>query len=270
VTLTDTLVEDRELVSPGSPASSAIAWLDRRALKLADLVMVDTEENADYITSRFGIDRAQIIVFPVGVDCHIFHPAGQPEHGAREWLDVLFYGKFIPLHGVETIVRAAHIVEREHPGVRFELIGRGQDYKAARRLAASLGTQSIKWTDWLPYEALGARLREADVALGVFSAGTKAARVIPNKVHQALACGVPLVTRRSPAIERLLQDGESAFLVPPDDPEALARALLRLAVDRDLRLRTGARGREVWQEFASEECLSAKAREALERVGLAC
>ena len=46
--------------------------------------------------------------------------------------------------------------------------------------------------------------------------------MIPNKAFQALACGTPLVTADTPAARELLQDGESALLVPPGDPEALA------------------------------------------------
>ena len=48
--------------------------------------------------------------------------------------------------------------------------------------------------------------------------------MIPNKAFQALACGTPLVTADTPAARELLADGESALLVPPGDPEALAAA----------------------------------------------
>ncbi|HAX25562.1 MAG TPA: glycosyl transferase family 1, partial [Chloroflexi bacterium] len=92
---------------------------------------------------------------------------------------------FIPLHGIETVVRAAALLERRSVPARFELVGTGQTYQAARTLANELGAQSIAWTDWIPFDRLGARLRAADVVLGVFDGGAKAARVIPNKVYQS-------------------------------------------------------------------------------------
>jgi glycosyltransferase involved in cell wall biosynthesis len=92
--------------------------------------------------------------------------------------------------------------------------------------------------------------------------------VIPNKVHQALACGVPVVTRSSPAIDELLADRESALLVPPDDPIALAAALVKLRDDFELRARIGAAGLRAWRQQASDERLAAIAGEVLERIGV--
>jgi glycosyltransferase involved in cell wall biosynthesis len=255
VTLTDTLVEDRRRVSSGSALARAIALLDRVALRLADVVLVDTPENGAYVTERFGVPTHDLVVVGVGADEGVFFAEEAPE--ASDRLDVLFYGTFIPLHGVETIVRAVAILERCGVPVRIELVGMGQTYAAMRALAGELriGPDTLIWTDWILFEHLGDRLRRADVALGIFGAGDKAARVVPNKLYQALACGVATVTRRGPAVERLLRDGESALLVPPSDPQALAGALERLLDDK-LRARIGAAGLATYRETASRDALA--------------
>ena len=103
-------------------------------------------------------------------------------------------------------------------------------------------------------------------ALGVFGRSPKAARVIPNKAYQALACGTPLVTAATPAAAELLVDGESALLVPPGDPEALADAVRRLRDDAGLAARIAAGGWRVYEERASEEVLGRCWRDVLERV----
>jgi glycosyltransferase involved in cell wall biosynthesis len=266
VSLTDTIVEDRALVPAGGLAARLIEQLDQRALRQADIVLVDTYANGSFLEQRFGLDPDRIVVLPVGVDAEVFHRRSAPRpHGGE--LDVLFYGKFIPLHGIETIIRAARIIEREAGDIRFELVGAGQQYDAMRRLARELGVRDIRWVDWLPYKMLGERLARADVALGIFSGGTKASRVIPNKVHQALACGVPVVTRDSAAIRELLFDRESVVLVPPDDPMALAAALVELRDDPALRERIGIAGLRAWQAYASEERLAAIAAHVLARIG---
>jgi glycosyltransferase involved in cell wall biosynthesis len=97
-------------------------------------------------------------------------------------------------------------------------------------------------------------------ALGIFGRSAKAARVIPNKAFQALACGTPLVTSETPAAQELLRDGESALLVPPGDPYALATALRRLAADEELARRLSIGGLATYCEHASEDVLGARWR----------
>lgn len=254
VTLTDTVVEDRGRFAPGSLPARAIARLDRLALRVADLVLADTAENGRYMTERFGLQPEKIAIVPVGADENVFFPASVARV-AGDVLDVLFVGKFIPLHGVETVVRAAALLERRGVPARFELVGTGQTYPAARALADELDVRSMTWTDWIPFNELGARLRAADVVLGVFDGGAKAARVIPNKVYQSTACGVATVTRGCPAIETYLRDGESALLVPPDDAEALADAIERLA-STELRRAIAAGGRAAYAEHGSRSAVA--------------
>ena len=268
VTLTDTIVEDRRFVAPGSLPAGLIHWLDRRALRSADVILVDTAENAFYAAEMSGVPRSRFVVLPVGVDERIFYPRSESDEHGGDVLDVLFYGTFIPLHGIETIIRAAADLQRRDTRIRFELIGTGQDYEESRRLAELLGVTNIHWRDWLPYSELGDRLREADVALGIFDDGPKASRVIANKVHQALASGVPVVTRASPAVNRLLKDGESALLVPAADHRALADAISRLAGDDRLRARIGEGGRRAWSSNASAGRLAEIAVSTLTRAGV--
>jgi glycosyltransferase involved in cell wall biosynthesis len=253
VTLTDTLVEDRQRFRAGSLPARLIGTLDRIALRLADIVLTDTAENRDYLVGSFGVAPDRVLVVPVGADEALYRPASCPT--AHSPLDVLFFGKFIPLHGIETIVRAVALLEERGVEARVELVGTGQTWSEMRALADTLGVRTITWTDWLPEPQLADRLRGAHVALGIFSSGAKAGRVVPNKVYAALACGVATVTRDSPAAGALLVDGDSALLVPPGDAQALACAIARLC-DPNLRARIAAGGRTAFERHASQEALS--------------
>lgn len=265
VTLTDTLIEDRRRFEEGSVPGRLVNLLDRLALRLADVVLVDTPENGAYLEGRFGVPTERIAVLPVGADEEIFYPASEGREHDR--LDVLFFGKFIPLHGLETIIRAAKLLQDRDAAIRLELVGRGQEYERMQDLAQSLGVHTIIWTDWIPFQRLGERIRRADVVLGVFDDGPKAGRVIPNKVHQSLACGVATITRSGPAIERLLRDGESALLVPPADPAALADAITRLQ-DHQLRERIAGNGRRAWKACAGREALARRAAAVIRELGI--
>jgi len=158
---------------------------------------------------------------------------------------------------VETILAAARLA----PEIPFRIVGSGQ-------LEALLADRppNVDWAPWVAYEELPGELHRAGCALGVFGRSPKAARVIPNKAYQALACGTPLVTAATPAARELLVDGESALLVPPADPDALVAALRRLRADAALSERIAGRGRAVYEERASEDVLGARWRALLERL----
>lgn len=253
VSLADTLVEDRGRFRSDSLAARALRAIDRRALRSADLVVADTDVHAEFLADLAGLPRDRFEVCFVGAEERIFRPGWQPE----EPFTALFVGKLIPLHGLETILEAAQLT----PELRLRVVGSGQlDALLAGR------PSNVDWVPWVEYERLAEELHRASCALGIFGTSAKAHRVIPNKAFQALACGTPLVTAATPAAGELLVDGESALLVPPGDPEALAGALDRLAAEPELARRLGAGGHAAFREQASEDVLGRRWREILERV----
>jgi glycosyltransferase involved in cell wall biosynthesis len=230
VSLADTLGGDRGRV--GRLGATALAGLDRLALRSADVVMADTAPGADWLAARFGVRRERVVVVPVGAEPERF-PAVPPPEGTPR---VLFYGKLSPLHGLPVVLEAAR-----RPGVPpVRVIGEGQLgpwLEAELRRDRPSGLEHVPW---VPYEHLGGELGRAAVALGIFGTSDKGRRVVPNKVWQAMAVGRPVVTADTPAAREVLADGRDALLVPAGDPDALAGALRRLAGDPALRARLGA------------------------------
>jgi glycosyltransferase involved in cell wall biosynthesis len=228
VTLTDTIVEDRELARTGSAQARVIRAADWISLRLANLVLVDTAQNADYLFENFDLPRSRIGVVHVGADEEIFVPSASVFERSCD-LHVLFYGKMIPLHGVQTILDAVAVLQqRGDDDVRFEIIGSGQQEEIVQRFAVEHPELSVTFRNWVAYRRLPQRIASADIVLGVFGAGEKASRVIPNKVFQAMAVGKPIITQNSPAVRCVLRHGDSAMLIPPADPEALAEAISEL------------------------------------------
>ena len=251
VSLWDTLVQDRGRFAHGSVAARTLALADRVALRAADLVVADTEANAAFLARLGDLPRSEVAVCLVGAEERVFRPGWSRSEPFR----CLFVGKLIPLHGLETILAAA---ERA-PDVRFRIVGSGQlEPLLARRPV------NVDWVPWVEYERLPDELHRCGCALGVFGASDKAARVIPNKVFQALACGAPVVTANTRAARELLADGESAVLVPPGDADALAAAVRRLRDDDLLATRIAASGAAAYRARASEAVLGARWRRLIE------
>ena len=253
VSLHETLVEDRGRFAPGSAAARALRRIDRSALRTADLVVADTEQNARHLAALGSLPSDRVAVCFVGAEERLFRPAWR----RPDRFLALFVGKLIPLHGLETIIAAARLV----PDIPFRVVGSGQLDALLRDRPANL-----EWVDWIEYEQLPAELARAGCALGIFGTSAKAGRVIPNKAFQALACAVPLVTARTAAAGELLRDGESALLVPPGDPDALAEAVRRLAAEDGLAERLSEGGLAAYREQASEQVLGERWRGLVERL----
>ena len=232
-----------------SPAARALETIDRRAFGAADLVVADTAAQAPFFRS-LGARHVEICF--VGAEERLFMPGwARPAEGE---FTALFVGKLIPLHGLETILGAARLA----PELRFRVVGSGQLQPLLDRRPPN-----VEHLNWVDYELLPGELYRTSCALGIFGTSAKAARVIPNKAFQALACGTPLVTAETPAAQELLRDGESALLVPPGDPHALATALRRLAADEELARRLSIGGLAAYREHASEDVLGARWRELI-------
>jgi glycosyltransferase involved in cell wall biosynthesis len=252
VSLYDTLVDDRGRFNRGSPAAAAVRGVDRRAFRRADVVVADTEAHGRFFREEFGLAPERVEACFVGAEDRLFFPGWQPEAPFH----VLFVGKLIPLHGLETILAAAALA----PELAFRVVGSGQlEHLLDDRPA------NVEWVPWVEYERLPGEIQSAGCALGIFGTTAKAARVIPNKAFQAIACGTPLVTADTEAARELLSDGRDALLVPPGDAEALAAAVRRLAGDRALADSLAGGGRATYEAHASEAVLGARWRELIER-----
>ncbi len=242
VSLHDTLVGDRARFRSGSLGARVLDIVDRRAFGLPDVVVADTAAQASFYRERFALEDERVRVCLVGAEDRLFRPGARAEGEFH----ALFVGKLIPLHGLGTILAAARLA----PEVPFRIVGSGQD---ARELDAA--PANVQHVPWVEYERLPAELNAAGCALGIFGTSPKAARVIPNKAYQALACGVPLITADTPASRELLSDRHDALLVPAGDAQALADAVRLFASNRDLAPRIGAAGRATYERTASEAVL---------------
>lgn len=255
----DKQVFERGKLAEGSPPAQRLLRAERLLLQAADAVLADTPEHARFFAGTLGVDPARLHVVYVGAEEALFAPgAARTPNPIPE---VLFYGSFIPLQGPEVIVEAAR--RYQGPPVRWTLLGDGPLRDPCRRQAS--GLDSVTFAPWVPYTLLPARIRQADILLGVFGTTPKAQRVIPNKVFQALACGKPLVTCRAPAYPVELLESENCGIrwVPAGDAGALARAVAELAAQPQQRAALAARARASYEQFFAAERVREQLRTAL-------
>ena len=233
ISIYDTSVCDRRMLKPTGVAARLLWWWEWLACRCADRLVIDTKAHAAYLSELFEIAPGRVSAVFVGAEIDAFPRLPPPGRSEAPLVSVLFYGQFIPLHGIATIIEAARIDNGRR--ISWHLIGRGQEQARISAMIEEFGLGHIEWEEWVPYQTLTDRIAQADICLGIFGSSGKAGRVIPNKAFQILAAGRPLVTRDSPAIRELVpHDAPGVRLVPPSDPEALLAAILDLAASREI------------------------------------
>jgi glycosyltransferase involved in cell wall biosynthesis len=202
--------------------------VDKRSMTLADYVLSDTLAHKRYFHDTYGIPTEKIFPVYVGYNADHFTPAPSRR---GETVVVGFYGSFIPLHGIEVIIRAAHLL-RDRTDIRFELVGTGHTRAAMEKLARELAVTNVSFLGQVAYAGLSAHIGRWDICLGIFGSTLKADLVIPNKVYHYAACRRPIITKDTPAIRELFTD-ERDIVLCTADPARLARHIVTLIDNRD-------------------------------------
>ncbi len=257
----DTVVHDRRLLRPESRAARALWRLERGALRLADLVLTDTRAHAEFMAETFGVPAGKFVPIPVGSLVRAPVPARVGGGAGGGAFTAFFCGTFVPLQGLPYILDAAELA----PEISFEILGDGPggdliEEEIELRAMANVHLDRR----FVPREVLEERLAAADCVLGVFGEQEKAGRVIPCKVYDGLAAGLPVVTGDGEGPREMLRDGHDALLVDRSDPAHLVAALRRLRDDPALaqRLREGAE--RCSRERFSPRAIGLRLRGALE------
>ena len=263
----DSYIWDRKLASNLSLKAAYYFGLDFLLCHAADVLLFDTEEHRMYFKKTFHISsKLQTVILPVALDLaqhDTIKPKRQFPGIAPGSPVVLFYGYYIPLQGVDTIMRAARMVEDVRPDIRFVFIGSGQTRKAADALYKELKLANGIFIDRIPYEDLIGYIKLADVCLGIFGETAKAQHVVPNKVLDYAACAKPIITGKTPAVERYVTDGHEMILVPTTDPERLAQAIIELVDDDEKCTTMGRAARKLVEQYFSKEMLNKLIRSVL-------
>jgi len=236
---------ERGLGAKSALSLRLLRGLEALACRLPERLICDTEAYRAWYhqTHRLSPERFRLV--PTGADDRFFKPlAAQPPNDGR--LRVLYYGSYIPNHGLETIVEAAHLL-RDYPDIQFELIGAGPTKATAQRLAQTYALTNLDFTDWVEKEALPARIAQADLLLGVFGTTPQSIMTVQNKIYEGLAMAKPIITGHSPTVQAQLGHGQAVFLVERNNPPALAAAILTLRQDPTLRASLASHGQALFQ-----------------------
>jgi glycosyltransferase involved in cell wall biosynthesis len=239
-------------------AGAYLAWRTRRAVEDADVVLTDSAPLAEAIRLRVPGTDTRLVRF--GVEIGDAAPTARSSWRRRLEIPddafVLLSSRLLrPNYNIDTIIQALAAVRRDIPSAVLVLkeLGSLSDADYRRRvldLAEELGVAGgIRHVSEIEREELLDLYQIADVYVSVPSSDGTAVSVL-----EAMVAGVPVVATDVPGIDPvILGDEQTALLVPPREADALAAAVIRLAVDHERRKHITANAREVAKRLGNIE-----------------
>jgi glycosyltransferase involved in cell wall biosynthesis len=222
--------------------------LERRALSLPDLLIQDTSDYVDWFHKTYGIPPERFRLVPTGADDRIYRP--QVVSRDDVIFQVIYYGTFIPNHGVDQMIAAASLLANDST-IFFTFIGDGPDRVQAQTRAQQLDLSNVEFIPWMEPDELASRAGQADVILGAFGTTPQSMMTVQNKIFEGLAMGKAVITGDSHAVRAAMRHGEHVFLCARENPPALAQAIRALRDYPDLRNHIGQNGSRLFQEHYS-------------------
>ncbi len=250
----------RELGLPLLHTYHALGTVKRRHQQLADpspprRIALETEvgSGCDRIIAtcrdevvelgRMGVPAAKTTVVPCGVDTELFAPRGPVAERGTERHQLLQLGRLVPRKGAAVSIAAlARLPETELVvvgGPPADRLDEDPEVRRLRALAREAGVADrVRFTGGVPSADVPALLRAADIV--VCPADYEPFGIVPL---EAMACGRPVVASAVGGQLDTVADPATGRLVPPRDPEALARAVADLLADPAAREACGEAGR---------------------------
>jgi colanic acid biosynthesis glycosyl transferase WcaI len=224
----------------------AAFWLEGWIYRRAQFVNAVTRGIYDVLLNRKNVPAAKILFLPNGVDTNIVQPLPSDESLKKK---LGLTGKSIAIYagnhgyaaGAEQILQAAKLLE-SHANMHFLFVGDGPDKTRLQNLAAELQLQNTTFLDSIPLESMSSYLSIADIALITLrKAGvTRGAR--PAKTFVMMAAAKPIVLAAEGEAEELIASSGAGVIVPPDEPEQFAAAILAMHEDAEGAREMGLRG----------------------------
>jgi glycosyltransferase involved in cell wall biosynthesis len=205
-----------------------------------------SDEFADFLKKEGLVQPEKVFVVPNGVsdieiDTEHLKRHKRQHSIPQDGFKAIYVGSLIKLKGIRWLVHAWKLVVKEHSNAKLLIIGEGTERKNLENMAEELNLENkIIFYGYQETETIAYWLACADVfVLPSLFEGR------PNVLLEAFQSQLPVVASNIPGIRELVQDRVNGFLVPAENPEALAENILKLFSSGKLRKKMGKAGKEL-------------------------
>jgi glycosyltransferase involved in cell wall biosynthesis len=203
----------------------------KETLKEADKIIVVSKATKDYVLS-LGAKPEKVKVLHNGVDLERFRPLPEKQAQMRRKLGIpqnsiviLTVRRIVYKNGIDTLIEAANIAVKKNQKIVFLVVGKGPDFNNVKMKIEQLGIEkNFRLAGFVKDEDLPLYYNTADF----FVLPSKSGEGLPLVALEAMACGLPVVATNVGGIREIMMD-DYGKMVQPNNPEALARAILDFA-----------------------------------------
>lgn len=220
----------------------------------ADRIVVVTPAFKDHLIQYWRVPAAKISMIENGVETDLFRPDPSPieirreskfKNGGADGRFLICYAGTMGLaHGLETLIAAAEELQTTLPSAIFRLIGEGAEKKRLMELAAARGLTNVQFLGQQPRQRIPALVADADLCLVLLKKNNLFKTVIPTKLLEYMACERPVIVAVDGQTRQIVEEARAGVFVPPEDSQALAKAICDLARNPERRRQMGVNGRQ--------------------------
>lgn len=232
--------------------TAAARWATRTALRRADAVYVNSSAQLPVLREKWGVPPSRVHFVHLGIDTDFWDPAGFPPVD-REPLMLSVGNDRHRDH--ELLLAATRAVRAKLPEVRLELVTR-----APQQIPPEVG----RWRQSATHRQLRDLYRQAAVVAICTRPNIHASGL--TATLESMAMGKTVVATRNPGLEDYIVHGETGILVPPNDPDAMAGALIEQLKDPDGCARIGAAARRRVADGLSTQAMAGRLAEVIRSV----
>lgn len=235
--------------------------LEELTYKIAWRISGQTEGILATLKTR-GIPAGKLALLPNGVDPELFAPDAPDlrlaeELNVKDKFVILYAGTIGYAAGLEVALHAAERLKNERDIV-FLIVGDGSEKDQLEEMSARMKLANVRWKPFQPLKEIVFYYNLADVNLVTLRRYDLAQGVRPSKLFPGLASGKPVVYSAEGEGAKIVTASGGGVIVPPEDPEALAEAILSLKRDPKKRAELGRRGRAYVQEHYAWNAIVAR------------
>ena len=247
------MIISRKLASKFSIKAFYYWLIDFLAVHFADMTFVETEHQADFFKKIFKVSRKKVARSWIGLDNDKFYY--DPAIPKLPVFTVVFRGAFLPETGVEYVVKAAKILEKE--GVNFIINGGGMLSGRIDKLINELQPKNLELNlEIIPIEKLRGLMQKCHISLGQLSDHPRLDRTIPHKAYESLALKLPYLTASNTGILELLKEGETCITCKPADAKSLADKILWVKNNYSIAEKIAENGYKLYQNKLTSDIIA--------------
>jgi alpha-maltose-1-phosphate synthase len=234
--------------------------------------IVHSQRDKEEIIKRGTFSENDIVVIPHGVYdvFNRYNIDNELQTKSTEKNCILFFGYIKKYKGLEYLIRSIPYINKEIADIKVIIAGEGDlsyYYDLIENYCPSIRDYLEIHNDFIPDKEVSLLFQRASLVVIPYAQMTGQSGIATI----GLAFGKPIVATNAWAFNEVLEDGETGYLVPPKDPEALSKAIIRILKDDNLRVRMGnnafKKGQELsWDNMAKKHI--AVYKEVFERSNL--